>query len=44
MADADNAFLTKLLWEMRPGVLPVTPKETDGVLNELVRYPSGRIN
>ena len=26
MADADKFFLTKLLWEMRPGVLPVTLK------------------
>jgi hypothetical protein len=26
MADADKSFLTKLLWKMRPGVLPMTPK------------------
>jgi len=27
MADADkNFFLTKLLWQMRPGVLPMTPE------------------
>jgi hypothetical protein len=27
-------FLTKLLWEMRPGVLPLTPKQS---------YSSGRV-
>jgi len=27
MADADKNFLTKLLRERRPGVLPVTSKE-----------------
>jgi len=28
MANADNFFFfTKLLWEMRPGVLPITPKQ-----------------
>jgi hypothetical protein len=31
--------LTELLREMRPGVLPMTPKQSDGVLNGLVRYP-----
>jgi hypothetical protein len=40
MADADNIFLTKLLREMRLGVLPVTPKERGRVLNGLVRHPS----
>jgi len=29
MANADKNFLTKLLQEMRPGVLPVTPKQSD---------------
>jgi hypothetical protein len=29
MADADKIFLTKLLREMRPGVLPMTPKHND---------------
>jgi len=33
MADADKNFLTKLLREMRPGVLPVTPKQSGRVLN-----------
>ena len=36
--------LTKLLREMRPGVLPVTPKQSDRVLNVLVRHPLGRRN
>jgi hypothetical protein len=40
MADADKN-LTKLLWEMRPGVLPMTPKQSDRVLNGLVRHPLG---
>ena len=44
MADADNFFLTKLLREMRPGVLPMTPKQSDRVLNGLVIYPLGRRN
>jgi len=35
-------FLTKLLREMRPGVLPLTPKQSDRVLNMLVRHPLGR--
>jgi hypothetical protein len=39
MADTDNNFLTKLLQEMRPVVLPVTPKQSDRVLNGLVRHP-----
>jgi len=34
-------FLTKLLWEMRPGVLPLTPKQNDRILNGLVRHPLG---
>ena len=37
-------FLTKLLREMRPGVLPMTPKQSDRVLNGLVRHPLGRRN
>jgi hypothetical protein len=36
------SFLTKLLWEMRPGVLPMTPKQSDIVLNGLVRHPSAK--
>jgi len=36
-------FLTKLR-EMRPGVLPMTPKHSDRVLNRLVRHPFGRRN
>ena len=37
-------FLSKLLREMRPGVLPMTPKQSDRVLNGLVRHPFGRRN
>jgi hypothetical protein len=44
MADADKKKLTKLLREMRPGVLPMTPKQSDRVLNGLVRYPLSRRN
>jgi hypothetical protein len=44
MDDADKHFLTKLLPEMRPGVLTMTPKQSDRVLNGLVRHPLGRIN
>ena len=44
MADADKNFLTKLLREMRPGVLPMTPKQSDRVLNGLVRHLLGRRN
>jgi hypothetical protein len=44
MADADTNFLTKLLREMRPDVLPMTPKQSDRVLNRLVRHPLGRRN
>jgi hypothetical protein len=40
MADEDKNFLTKLLREMRTGVLPVTPKQSDRVLNGLVRISS----
>jgi len=44
MADADKNFLTKLLREMRPGVFPITPKQSDRVLNGLVRHPFRRRN
>jgi hypothetical protein len=37
-------FLTKLLREMRPGVSPMTPKQSNRVLNGLVRHPLGRRN
>jgi histone-lysine N-methyltransferase SETMAR len=40
IADADNFFLTNFLLEMRPGVLSMTPKQSDRVLNELVRHSS----
>ena len=32
-------FLTELLQTMRPGVLPMTPKQSNRVLNGLVRHP-----
>jgi len=45
MADAEKKkFLTKLLREVRPGVLPMTPKQNDRILNGLVRQPLGRRN
>jgi len=44
MADADKKRLTKLWREMRPGVLPMTPKHNDRVLNGLVRHPLGQRN
>jgi hypothetical protein len=44
MADADKNFYIKLLREMRPGVLPMTPKESERVLDGLVRHPLGRRN
>ena len=31
-------FLTKLLWEIRPGVLPMTLKQSNRVLNGMVRH------
>jgi len=37
-------FLTKLLREMIPGVLPMTPKQSDRVLNGLVRHHLGQRN
>jgi hypothetical protein len=42
MADAKKIFLTKLLQEIRSRVLPMTPKQSDIVLNGLVRHPFGR--
>ena len=42
MVDADNFF--KLLPEKRPGVFPMTPKQSDRVLNGLVSHPLGRRN
>ena len=39
MADADKNFLTKLLQEVKPGALKMTPKQSDRVLNGLVRHP-----
>jgi histone-lysine N-methyltransferase SETMAR len=44
MADADKIFFIKLLRDMRLGVLPVTPKQSNRVLNGLVRHPLGRRN
>jgi histone-lysine N-methyltransferase SETMAR len=42
MADADKRIFNKFLRKMRPGVLPMTPKQSDRVLNGLVRHPLGR--
>jgi hypothetical protein len=39
-----NFFLTKLLWEMRPGVLPRVPIQSYRVLSGLVRRPLWRRN
>jgi len=44
MADADQIFETKFLRLLRPGVLPMTPKQSVRVLNGLVRHPLGRRN
>jgi len=44
MIDANKNFLTKLLRDMTPGVLPMTPKQSDRVLNGLVRHPLSRRN
>ena len=44
MADADKNFLTKLLREMRPDVLPMTLKQSDRVLNGLARHSLDRRN
>jgi len=40
----DKNFLTILLQKIRPGVLPMTLKQSDRVLNGLVRHPLGRRN
>jgi len=37
-------FLTILLQEMRPGVLPMSPKQSDRVQNGLVKHPLRRRN
>ena len=44
LADADKKILTKLLRKMRPGVLPITPKQSDRVQNGLMRHSLGRRN
>jgi hypothetical protein len=45
MADADKKFfLTKLLREVRTGVLPMTPKQSNRVVSGLVRHPLSQIN
>jgi len=44
MADADKNMLTKLLREMKPGVLPMTPKQSDRFLNVLLRHSLVRRN
>jgi hypothetical protein len=44
MADADKISLTKLLQEIRPGVLPMSPEQSDRILNGLVRHSLGRRN
>jgi hypothetical protein len=44
MAESYEMFLTKLLPEMTPRVLPMYPKHSDRFLNGLVRYPLGRRN
>jgi hypothetical protein len=43
MADADKHFFNKIIWDMKPGVLPMTPKQNDRVLTGLVIHsPGGR--
>ena len=44
IADADKISLLILLRDMRPGVLPMTPKQIGRVLNGLLRHPLGRRN
>jgi hypothetical protein len=44
MAVGDKFFFNKIIMGMRFGVLPVTPKKSDSVLNGLVRHPLGRRN
>jgi hypothetical protein len=41
MADADKFFKTKLLQEMRPGVLPLTPKQSNRFLK--LKFQRSRI-
>jgi hypothetical protein len=41
VANADKNLLTKLLREVRPGVLSMTEKQSDRLLNGLVRHPLG---
>jgi len=42
--DADKHFFNKIIWEMKPGVLPMTPKQNDRVLTGLVRHLLGGRN
>jgi hypothetical protein len=44
MTAAANNFFNKVLLQTRSGVLPMTPKQSDRVLNELARHPLGRRN
>jgi sulfur transfer complex TusBCD TusB component (DsrH family) len=44
MADADKHFFNKIIWEMKPGVWPVTPKQCNRVLTGLVKHPLGGRN
>jgi hypothetical protein len=45
MADAHiKIYLTSLLLEIRPDVLPVTPKHSGWILNGSLRHPLGRRN
>jgi hypothetical protein len=44
MVDANTFFKTKLLREIIPRVLPMTPKQSDRVLNGYVRHPLDRRN
>ena len=44
MADAEKNLFNKIITEIRPGVLPLIPKQSDKVLNGLVRQPLGQRN
>jgi hypothetical protein len=44
IANVDNNFFNKMIRGMRPGVLPMTPKQSDRVLNGFVIHPLGRRN
>jgi hypothetical protein len=44
MTDADKNFFSKIIRKMRPGVLPLALKQSDRVLNGLVRHPLGQRN